>query len=103
MGWARTPFNWKKRPSTVYKLTVKDVPVEGFWSISLYNAEGFFAPNKFNAYTLNNITGKKSGDGSVAIQFGGCDGQIANCLSCGSIVHAPKSSTARGSSRRRRL
>ena len=66
--------------ATVYKLTVKDVPVDGFWSISLYNGEGFFAPNKFNAYTLNNITAKKSGDGSVVIQFGGCDEQIANCL-----------------------
>jgi hypothetical protein len=70
----------KNDGATVYKLTVKDVPVDGFWSISLYNAEGFFAPNKLNAYTLNNITAKKSGDGSVAIQFGGCNGQIANCL-----------------------
>jgi hypothetical protein len=25
---------------TLYKLTVKDVPVDGFWSISVYNAEG---------------------------------------------------------------
>jgi hypothetical protein len=33
-----------------------------------------------NAYTLNNITSKKSTDGSVTIQFGGCDGKIANCL-----------------------
>jgi hypothetical protein len=59
---------------------VKDVPVDGFWSISLYNAEGFFVPNKFNAYTLNNITAKKNAEGTVAVQFGGCDGQIANCL-----------------------
>jgi hypothetical protein len=65
---------------TVYKLTVKDVPVDGFWSISLYDAKGYFVPNKFNAYTLNNITAKKSADGTVVIQFGGCDGQIANCL-----------------------
>jgi hypothetical protein len=59
---------------------VKDVPVDGFWSISLYNAQGFFEPNTFNAYTLNNITAKKAGDGSVVIQFGGCDGKIPNCL-----------------------
>ncbi len=26
---------------TVHRLTVKDVPVDGFWSISLYNAKGF--------------------------------------------------------------
>lgn len=70
----------KNDDTTIYKLNVKDVPVDGFWSISLYNAEGYFEPNSFNAYTLNNITAKKSDDGSVAIQFGGCDGKIPNCL-----------------------
>jgi hypothetical protein len=59
---------------------VKDVPVDGFWSISVYNAKGYFEPNAQNAYTLNNITAKKSADGSIAIQFGSCDGKIANCL-----------------------
>jgi hypothetical protein len=70
----------KNDGTTVYRLNVKDVPVDGFWSISLYNAQGFFEPNKFNAYTLNNVTAKKAPDGSVAIQFGGCDGKIPNCL-----------------------
>ena len=66
--------------TTVHKLTVKDVPVGGFWSISVYNAEGYFQPNQYNAYSVNNITAKKGADGSVAIQFGGCDGKIPNCL-----------------------
>jgi hypothetical protein len=65
---------------TVYKLTVKDVPVNGFWSISVYNAEGYYQKNEYDAYTLNNLTAKKNDDGSIAIQFGGCDGKIANCL-----------------------
>ena len=26
------------------------------------------------------ITGTKAADGSVAVQFGGCDGKIENCL-----------------------
>ena len=34
----------KNDGKTIYKLNVKDVPVDGFWSISLYNAEGFFEP-----------------------------------------------------------
>ena len=55
----------KNDGTTIYKLNVKDVPVDGFWSISLYNAEGYFEPNNLNAYSLNNITAKKSADGSV--------------------------------------
>lgn len=65
---------------TVYRLAAKDVPVDGFWSVSVYNAEGYYEKNAANAYTLNNLTARKSGDGSVAIQFGGCDGKVANCL-----------------------
>ena len=70
----------KNDGSTVYKLTVKDVPVDGFWSVSLYNAEGYFEKNQYDAYALNNLTAQEIGDGSVAIQFGGCDGKIPNCL-----------------------
>jgi hypothetical protein len=67
--------------STVYKLNVPgNVPVDGFWSISLYNADGYFVKNAFDAYSINNITATKGGDGAVAVQFGGCDGKIANCL-----------------------
>ena len=65
---------------TVHTLTAKDVPVDGFWSISVYNADGYFEPNDRNAYSLNNLTAAKTADGSVTIQFGGCDGTAANCL-----------------------
>ena len=65
---------------TIYRLKVKDVPVDGFWSVSVYNAKGYFEPNPLNVYTLNNITAKAGADGSIDVQFGGCDGKIANCL-----------------------
>jgi hypothetical protein len=65
---------------TVYKLTVKDVPVEAFWSVSVYNAEGYYEKNPYNAYTVNSITGRKGNDGAIEIQFGGCDGKIPNCI-----------------------
>ena len=65
---------------TVHKLDVKDVLADGFWSISVYNSKGYFEPNPENAYTLNNITAKKNSDGSVAIQFGGCETDVPNCL-----------------------
>ena len=70
----------KNDGTTVYRLNVKDVPVDGFWSISVYDAKGYFQPNQYNAYSLNSITAKKSDDGSIAIQFGGCDGKVPNCL-----------------------
>jgi hypothetical protein len=70
----------KNDGNTVYKLKVKDVPVDGFWSISLYNKDGYYEANPYNAYSLNSITAKRDADGSIAVQFGGCDGKIPNCL-----------------------
>jgi hypothetical protein len=65
---------------TVYRLIVKDVPVDGFWSISVYNKDGFFEKNAQGVYSLNNVTARKSADGSVTVQFGGCDNATANCI-----------------------
>ncbi len=71
----------KSDGKTIYKVTVPaNVPVNAFWSISVYNAKGFFEKNPYNAYSVNDITGKKNADGSMTIQFGGCDGKIPNCL-----------------------
>jgi hypothetical protein len=70
----------KNDGSSIYKLNVKDVPVDGFWSVSLYNAEGYYEKNPYDAYSINSITGEKNADGSMTIQFGGCDGKIPNCL-----------------------
>jgi hypothetical protein len=64
----------------VHRLTVKDVPVDGFWSINVYNAKGYFEKNDLDAYSLNNITAKVNADNSVTVQFGGCDGKVSNCL-----------------------
>jgi hypothetical protein len=89
-GWGGNPDSEAKylniNPSrndgkTVYKLTVgSDVPVDGFWSITVYDADGRFQKNEYDAYSVNNITAKKIQNGSVAVQFGGCDGKTANCL-----------------------
>ena len=53
-----------------YELTVGDVPVDGFWSISVYNAAGFFEPNDRGSYTVNSITGVRNADGSTTVRFG---------------------------------
>jgi hypothetical protein len=64
----------------VYRLTVHNVPVDGFWSISVYNRAGYFEENELDAYSVNNVTAAPNADGSVTVQFGGCNRVIANCL-----------------------
>jgi hypothetical protein len=61
-------------------LTVGDVPVDGFWSLTVYNSEGYLQPNQDNAYSVNGLTAKKGPDGSVTIQFGACHEKVQNCL-----------------------
>jgi hypothetical protein len=56
------------------------VPVDGFWSVTVYNRDGYFTPNPQNAYSLNNITAQRGPDGNITIQFGGCDAATPNCL-----------------------
>ena len=47
------------------------MPVDGFWSISVYNADGYVEPNERGAYSVNNITAARNEDGSVTVRFGG--------------------------------
>lgn len=58
-------------PVGAYQLTVRDVPVDAFWSISLYNRDGYFQENEYNAYSMNNISGTPNKDGSFTVHFGG--------------------------------
>jgi hypothetical protein len=66
--------------TTVHRITLRDVPVDGFWSISVYNSQGYFEHNEHEAYTVNSITAERCPDGAVTVQFGGYDGVVPNCL-----------------------
>jgi hypothetical protein len=85
-GWGGLPDSEARYLSVApgvsgeYKLTVRDVPVGGFWSISVYNADGLFEPNDRNAYSVNNVTATPNGDGSITVHFGGCADDRPNCL-----------------------
>ncbi len=61
----------KNDGKTAYTLTAKDVPVDAFWSVTLYDEKGWMPVNKYNAYSFNNVTAKKDKDGSTTIHFGG--------------------------------
>ncbi|TXF96043.1 DUF1254 domain-containing protein [Massilia arenae] len=70
---------------TVHRLRLGEVPVDGFWSISVYNARGYFEPNARDAYTVNGYTARRDMDGTVLVQFGGCGNgddhaSAVNCL-----------------------
>lgn len=66
--------------TTPHRLDVRDVPVDAFWSVSVYNADGYYQANPLNAYSINSVTAKKSNDGSIRIQFGNCSANTPNCL-----------------------
>lgn len=64
----------------VYRMTVGQVPVDGFWSVSVYNSGGYFEANSKSAYSLNNLTALRNANGTVTVQFGGCTDAVPNCL-----------------------
>lgn len=70
----------KNDDGTPYTVTVKDVPVHGFWSVTVYNKDGFMEPNDLGVNSYNDVTAKANDDGSITLNFGGCDDSRINCL-----------------------
>ena len=68
-------------PVGAYKIDVPpDVPVDAFWSVSMYNEDGYYEPNALGAYSINSVTGVQNADGSMTIHLGACDDGRVNCL-----------------------
>jgi len=79
-GWAGLPVKDASYDTVTPKqndgktpqvLTVKDVPVDGFWSVSLYNKDGYYEENPNGAYVINDRNATTDPDGSITIHFGG--------------------------------
>ena len=83
-----------------------DVPVRGFWSVSVYNSDGYFEPNEVGRYSVNSVTAVRDPDGGVTINLGAMRRSPtrsrfpkAGTTPSGSTGQSPRSSTRPGHSR----
>jgi hypothetical protein len=65
---------------TPHAVTVKDVPVDAFWSVTVYNADGYLEANDLGVNSFNNVSAKPNDDGSYTLHFGGCGDDRVNCI-----------------------
>lgn len=86
-GWGGLPeseayyyIESEPNPQGRYTLTFKDVPVDGFWSVTIYNREGYLEPDPYDSYNLNGITAQPEQDGSIVLNLSPEGGDLKNHL-----------------------
>ncbi len=76
MGWGGLPeseayyyVDTEPRSAGRYTFTFEDVPVDAFWSVTIYNRDGYLEKNPYDSYSLNGVTADASEDGSVVLSL----------------------------------
>jgi hypothetical protein len=64
----------------VYRLRVGEVPVDAFWSVTVYDREGQLFANPQGRYSINSLSAKRDAGRNVTLQFGACTDATPNCL-----------------------
>lgn len=67
-------------PPGQYKITLKDVPADAFYSVSVYNGEGYFEPGPAGTTNVNSVFGTTDADGSMTVWFGEFDDGRPNTI-----------------------
>jgi len=71
-----------RRPKGRYTMTFgTDVPADAFWSLSVYNGDGYFEPDASNVTNVNSVFGVKNDDGSITIHLGDWPDDTPNRIS----------------------
>ena len=65
---------------TAHAVTVEDVPVRAFWSVTVRNSAGRLEANELGVNRFNGYAAEAAEDGSVTLHSGGCDDGRVNCV-----------------------
>lgn len=84
-GWGGLPvteafYYMQSAPQPVgrYTLTLDQVPVDAFWSVAIYNRDGYFEPNPYDSYGMNSVTATPGAGGRVILNLAPEPGGLAN-------------------------
>ncbi len=76
LGWGGLPeseayyyIESEPQPAGRFTFTLEDVPVDAFWSVTIYNRDGYLEANQYDSWSLNSVTAQADADGSITLNL----------------------------------